>query len=441
MTQPTIVVSSPSLRARGLEVARGLREAGLLREFVTTLGWSRSALAYRSVRKLGGRLGKEVERRCLPAALDSCVHTYGWREAVRVATQRLTRNELWTDRVWWWAERGYDRHVARRWAGRVDCIYGFELSSLETFRAQKRAGGLCVLSQPIAHFQVLADLLREERRKFPEAGTDYDAQLESSFAAVNAVKSEELELADLIVAQSDYVAETLRMAGVPDRKIVSLPSAAPPVQAPRAEFPRDHVVFLSAGSQSLRKGTHYLLQAWRSLKSHTGLKLWMVGNNTLPNALTANLPGDVWHSRAVPKPRLMELYRTASVLVLPTLAEGFAYVVLEAMAAGLPIITTPNSGCGTFVRDGENGWLIPAGDATALAERLQWCADNRNQLQAMGEKSRQLAAAWTWDDFAMAHNALMLDLMRPTGSERKPLTASPNSTLEARHDSPQRSAH
>ena len=338
MSAPNIVVSSPSLRARGLEVARGLREAGLLREFVTTLGWSRCSAGFRVMRSLGGPISKELERRCLPASLEGCVHTYGWREAVRVATHRFTRNEIWTDRVWWWAERGYDRHVARRWAGRVDCLYGFELSSLESFRAQKRAGGLCVLSQPIAHFQVIAEILREEHRKFPEAATAYDALLESRLAAVNAVKEEELELADLIVAQSDYVAETLRIAGVPDHKIVSLPSAAPPVQAPREEFRGDHVVFLSAGSQSLRKGTHYLLQAWRAMKSHTGMKLWMVGNNTLPPALSGNLPGDVWQSRAVPKSRLMELYREASVLVLPTLAEGFAYVVLEAMAAGLPIM-------------------------------------------------------------------------------------------------------
>ncbi|MBM3796085.1 MAG: glycosyltransferase family 4 protein [Acidobacteria bacterium] len=411
MAAPSVVVSSPSLRARGLEVARGLREAGLLREFVTTLGWNRDSRGYRLARAFGGGVGRELERRCLPSALDGCVHAYGWREAVRVATHRLTRNEVWTDRVWWWAERGYDRHVARRWAGRVPCIYGFELSSLETFRAQKRAGGRCVLAQPIAHYRTLEEILREERRKFPEAATEYDRHLEASLGRVNSIKEEELALADLVVAQSDYVAETLRAAGVAAEKIVSLPSAAPPVQPPRPEFPRDQITLLSAGSQSLRKGTHYLLQAWRSLKNHGGLKLWMVGNNTLPAAFTRDLPGEVWVSPAVPKPRLLELYRTASVLVLPTLAEGFAYVVLEAMAAGLPIITTRNSGCGSFVQDGVNGWLVPAGDAPALAERLRWCAANTDRLPAMGEASRQRAARWTWDDFVAEHNRLMREFV------------------------------
>lgn len=411
MDVPSVVVSSPSLRARGLEVARGLRGAGLLREFVTTLGWCRNSAGYRLARAVSSGLGRELERRCVPEALDGCVHAYGWREAVRVVTHRLTRNEVWTDRVWWWAERGYDRHVARRWAGRVACIYGFELSSLETFRAQKRAGGLCVLAQPIAHYRTLEGILREERRKFPEAATEYDQHLEASLSRVNAIKEEEISLADLIVAQSAYVAETLRAAGVPAAKIVSIPSAAPPVQAAREDFSRAPVTFLSAGSQSLRKGTHYLLQAWRSLASRTGMKLWMVGNNTLPATLTRDLPGEVWLSPAVPKPRLLELYRSASVLVLPTLAEGFAYVVLEAMAAGLPVITTRNSGCGSFVEDGANGWLVPAGDAAALTDRLQWCAENPGRLPAMGEESRQRAARWTWDDFVQAHNRLIKEFV------------------------------
>jgi len=417
MNVPAVVVSSPSLRARGLEVARGLREAGLLREFVTTLGWSRNSWFARLARQLGGRVSRELERRALPANLDGCTHTYSWREAARVATQRLARNELLTDRVWWWAERGYDRHVARRWAGRAACIYGFELSSLETFRAQKRAGGLCVLSQPIAHYRTLEAMLRAEQQKFPEAATAYDRHLEASMNRVNAIKEEELALADLVIAQSEYVAETLRLAGVAAEKIVALPSAAPPVQPLREAFPRDEVILLSAGSQSLRKGSHYLLQAWRSLESRAGLKLWMVGSNTLPESQYAELPGDVWRSSAVPKARLQELYRSASVLVLPTLAEGFAYVVLEAMAAGLPVITTRNSGCGDFVRDGENGWLVPAGDAAALAGRLRWCVEHRDRLPQMGECSRQRAASWTWDHFTRAHNRVLREFTASKGRQ------------------------
>ena len=221
---------------------------------------------------------------------------------------------------------------------------------------------------------------------------------------VNAIKEEEIALADLIVAQSDYVAETLRAAGVPTDKIVSLPSAAPPVQPARTEFPRDQVIFLSAGSQSLRKGTHYLLQAWRSLKSHTGLKLWMVGNNTLPATFTKDLPGEAWASPAVPKPRLLELYRAASVLVLPTLAEGFAYVVLEAMAAGLPIITTRNSGCGSFVQDGVNGFTFDAYSAEALLATLQRAVAAFGDARAWrGLQQAGMAQDYSWDRSALEY--------------------------------------
>ena len=63
----------------------------------------------------------------------------------------------------------------------------------------------------------------------------------------------------------------------------------------------------------------------------------------------------VEHSRA----DLFEIYNRASVLVLPTLYEGFALVITEAMAHGLSVITTPNSGAGGFITHGREGLIVP----------------------------------------------------------------------------------
>ena len=402
-----IVVTSPSLRARGLELARGLNHANLLREFVTTIGWRPDRWWIRSAGRLNTGLSRELQRRSLPLDLGERVHSFPWEELVRVASNRVFRAPVLTDQIWWWAERSYDRHVANRWSGKVPCIYGFELSSLETFRRQRQSGGRCILSQPIAHHRVLEAILARERKLFPDATTSYDDHLRSRNAEINAVKDEELDLADLVIAQSDYVAETLIEAGIAKEKIISLPSAAPLILPARTIPNNGPVVFLSAGSHSLRKGTHYLLEAWKALGENSLSELWMVGDCSLPERLFEQLPGRVMRSRAVPKAQLYDLYRKASVLVLPTLAEGFAYVILEAMAAGLPIITTRNSGCGSFVADGCNGWVIPAGDSSALQEKMEWCLRNPTKLDGMGRASRERAARWTWDDFNKQHTAVI----------------------------------
>jgi glycosyltransferase involved in cell wall biosynthesis len=64
------------------------------------------------------------------------------------------------------------------------------------------------------------------------------------------------------------------------------------------------------------------------------------------------------------------------VFVFPTLSDGFGIVLLEAMAAGVPVISTRN--CGAVVRDGENGFIVPARDAQAIAERIEQITTDRN---------------------------------------------------------------
>src|SRR6185436_196728 len=129
--------------------------------------------------------------------------------------------------------------------------------------------------------------------------------------------------------------------------------------------------------------------------------------NTLPSRLLSSLPGTVVIKPTVSRDELFNIYSQASLLVLPSLCEGFALVILEAMAHGLPVITTPNSGCGTFVEDGLNGWVVPVQDAETLRQRMSWCLDNPNRLEEMGENSRLKALSWTWDDYTKRHEQMI----------------------------------
>jgi glycosyltransferase involved in cell wall biosynthesis len=96
----------------------------------------------------------------------------------------------------------------------------------------------------------------------------------------------------------------------------------------------------------------------------------------------------------VPRSQIREEFRRADIFVLPTLAEGMALVHLEAMACGVPVITT--SHCGSVVRDEVDGFIVPARDATALADRLQQLLEDRPLRMQMGASSRERAREFTW---------------------------------------------
>jgi glycosyltransferase involved in cell wall biosynthesis len=146
-----------------------------------------------------------------------------------------------------------------------------------------------------------------------------------------------------------------------------------------------------------RKGVHHLLEAWQSL----GLKeaeLWLVGSvhAEVESALRASATSSVkvlGFSNDLPG-----LLRQASVFVFPSECEGWAKVTFEAAAAGLPMIGTRESGDGVI--DGVTGWLVPANDPKALAERLHHAYHHRDQLPAMGAASRRrVVDGYQWHHF------------------------------------------
>ena len=98
----------------------------------------------------------------------------------------------------------------------------------------------------------------------------------------------------------------------------------------------------------------------------------------------------------------MELYKQASVFVLPSLADGFAMVISEAMSRGVPVITTENTGGPDVITPGKDGWIVPAGDEEALVNQMKWCVENKHQVEEVGIKAIERAKQWQWSDYRAA---------------------------------------
>ena len=99
----------------------------------------------------------------------------------------------------------------------------------------------------------------------------------------------------------------------------------------------------------------------------------------------------------VPRSRVREEFERADVFVLPTLSESFALVHLEALACGVPVITTPN--CGSTVRDGVEGFIVPIRDPAALADRVERILIDRALRDRLSQSARARAREFTWDRY------------------------------------------
>jgi glycosyltransferase involved in cell wall biosynthesis len=395
---PKLLLSHPTGNQNVRNALRSLAENEMLAEFWTAIAWSPQS-PWNGF--LPSSLKAKLARRAFEEAPRDLVKCVPWREIVRLGATatpfaaRLLEGEGPFSVIGMY--RHFDHRVARRVREmNIDGVYAYEGGALETFRQAKQRGVKALYELPSSHWYWEHKLLSEEAERNPGfAGLlpklrDSTAHMES--------KDEELVLADMVFVPSNHVRQTLAGVVGEDRiRVISY--GAPPVR-PQKQVSRDAsrpLQVLFAGSLTQRKGIGYLLDAIDALGSQ--VELTIVGKRFSANPRVDEACNRWRWFEALPHSGVMDQMQRADVLVLPSLAEGCALVVLEALACGLPVIVTPNTGSLEFVRDGFEGFVVPICNADAIADRLSILYRDRERLAEMSQWAHTTAALKSWGQY------------------------------------------
>jgi glycosyltransferase involved in cell wall biosynthesis len=304
----------------------------------------------------------------------------------------------WTDFA---ACRLFDRWAASRLPqAMADAVIACEISALSTFRTARRLGIATVLDAPSLHHHA-QDRLH---------GTTDPPSLHRRIARV---KDEEIALADHVLTVSELARRTYLDAGVSAERVHAVTLGADlELFTPGERAGGGGFLFLFCGATIHRKGFDLLLGAFdRVAARRLDARLRVVG----PRGDAAGLLGPprerVSVSGPVSQQALAAELRAADCLVLPSRNDSYGMVVAEALACGLPVLVSDMVGAKELVAEGRNGWIVPAGDAGALADRMAWCVDHREAVAAMAETCRQAAAAATWPAYHRRLAALLRTLL------------------------------
>ncbi len=223
---------------------------------------------------------------------------------------------------------------------------------------------------------------------------------------------EEYERADVLRVMSTYALESFLDRGFSPDRVKVIPPPFDASEFPIADFsgPTFKIVFV--GQIAPWKGFQHLITAFNRLAlKDSELVLWGgPGARSISRYLSEQQAGNPKiqvRPVSIREVGNAEVYGTANVFVLPSLSDGFGYVVAEAMACGLPVIVTKNTGAADLVRDGENGYIVPPGDVDALVDRLSHLAAHPALVRAMGDKARQDVAALSFDRFRANYNEMI----------------------------------
>jgi len=396
----SVVVSHPTGNANLRAVLRALEAQGLLSEYWTTLALPKSIA---KASWLPDNIQRRLSQRHFGEAPWSKTRIEPWRETIRLAArgvgvEALTRHETgWAsvDGVY----RDLDRSVARflrSSSGPLSAIYAYEDGALESFTAAHETGRLAIYDLPIAHWRTLRRLLEEEAERLPEWACTMEGLRDS--AEKHARKDAEIELADYIIVASSFTRDSLSgIAG--DRPVYVTPYGCPPpaLTPPAVREHGSPLELIYAGHLAQRKGIADLITAVEMLRINWRLTLAGPRPTQVPRALDRFLsdPRVTWLG-AVPHATLMEKMARSHVFVFPSIVEGFGMVITEAMAAGLPVITTPHTAGPDILDDGVDGFIVPIRNPDALADRITCLADDETRRRAMAAAAKAKAERMNW---------------------------------------------
>jgi len=350
------------------ETVRGLHEAGILGRAIVYAN-NQSTVPAARVRSLRWHPVR------LLSALDRA-HYYG---AKKHYLDSVARGELRT--------------------GRYDLFHAWSGECLRTLREAKARGIPSVIEIPTWHRNKGKKKPAVTKSERERAAAPWPQRIFNEMLVSRQQVMEEYDLATLILVLSNCAADTFRAAGVPEEKLYYLPRGVDIARFTPAEKPPEKFRAIFLGALKKRKGVHTLLEAWHGLALKDA-ELVLVGHAhaEIKEYLERFASDSVKLVGFCAEPE--KLLRTAAANIFPSTCEGSAKVTFEAAAAGLPQITTYESG--DAVVDGETGIVIPCGNVTALAAAIERLYAAPDLCRRMGAAARtRMASLFTWDHFRL----------------------------------------
>lgn len=274
--------------------------------------------------------------------------------------------------------------------GRGDFFHVWNGHGLYSLRVAKRKGARVVVERASSHPLTFERIMGEEYQK-------YSLRFKS-LLPVNRIRLlRELDETDFITVPSDFAYQSMLENGVLPEKLVKIPFGVDTGKFRPVRDQSDSIFkALYVGQVGLRKGVIYLLDAWKKLRLKNA-RLTVVGqiDHEAKNLLKPYFgdPAIVFLDYT----DSLSLYQSSDIFVFPSLEEGSALVTYEALACGLPVVTTLESG--SVVEDDKDGFVVPSTSWETLAERIKYLYENPARRKEMSQHARTKAEAYTWHSY------------------------------------------
>ncbi len=374
------------------QLARQLYKENLLYEFHTGFSFGKDSWVYKLCRKFPSSIYNKLSNRFIDDIPDRLLRRHSTIEVLAMVKLKMGMQE---EEVLYKRNKRFQQTIPGSSILEADLIIGFDTSSWILAERCKQSGKKFILDISIGHPLSKEKIYANLSRQYPE-WKEQTAPKKKEFIDL---ECKEMELADVIVVPSEFVKQTLVENSVARDKIKVNPFGTFVEEFrynPEIKSVKDKITFLFLGSFLARKGLPLLLEVWEEMNIPNA-ELIIAGYGKIPSAIT--LPSNVHNKGIIAKGNRQSLFDSAHVFLFPSFFEGLAQVQIEAMACGLPVVGTINSGAFEIVDESLNGFIIEAGNKKQLKEAITFFMNSPAQINIMAKNARDKSEQFSWDAY------------------------------------------
>tara|TARA_Y100001958_G_C21226557_1_gene552022 strand:+ start:478 stop:1632 length:1155 start_codon:yes stop_codon:yes gene_type:complete len=292
----------------------------------------------------------------------------------------------------------------------LDILIGWSSFSYCSFLKAKNEKCISILERGSTHIEYQNEILKEEYELL-----NLKPKLISKYIIDKEKK--EYELADYIMVPTEYAKKTFIDKGVSEKKIIKNYYGVDLSEFKYERLEKEKISkfrIIYTGTISIRKGVIYLLEAFDELDLENS-ELLLIGDidsdvNFRLNKYKKNKK--IIFKKSMNQRDLGKFYNNSDVFVLNSIEDGFGMVILQAMACGLPVITTKNTGGSEIIEDEKDGFIIPIRSKEVLKKKIFYLYNNPKHCSEMGMIAKdKISKNYSWESYGKRQVDIYLSLL------------------------------
>lgn len=399
-----VIVAHPG-KQHSYRLANALKNINLLDKYITTVYYNEKRFLYKILNLILKNSDNQLrmKSRCSEELTDKVKQICEIRGLFLLLLQRIDKSKILYGK-WDVVNKKFSEKVAKYCLlKKVDALVLYDTNGLPGFSILKQSNEkiIKIMDVSIAARNYTKMIYSKEANKDGRISLEFKKYLKEyeNNRAFNKF-IDEINYVDHFLVPSNFVKQSLIYNNVDEKKIHVVPYGVDvqsiDIKKYKEKSKDDKIKFIFSGTLSQRKGIGYLLEAIKQLNDER-IELILAGSQNGDDQLYKEYSDYYTYVGFVTHDKMMKLFQSSDVYIFPTMSEGFSLTILEAMACGLPVITTPNSGSEGVVINGKNGFLIEAGSVEEIKSKIKWILKNKDEIAILGKEARKTAENFTWD--------------------------------------------